>query len=24
VEECRDLLKEFFQAKRLENGTRGD
>jgi tRNA(adenine34) deaminase len=23
-EECRDLLKEFFQAKRLENGTRGD
>ena len=24
AEECRDLLKEFFQAKRLENGTRGD
>ena len=24
VEECRDLLKEFFQAKRLENGRRGD
>ena len=24
AEECRDLLKEFFQAKRLENGSRGD
>ena len=24
AEECRDLLKEFFQAKRLENGTRVD
>ena len=24
AEECRDLLKEFFQAKRLENGTCGD
>jgi len=24
AEECRDLLKEFFQAKRLENGTHGD
>ena len=24
AEECRDLLKEFFQAKRLGNGTRGD
>ena len=24
AEECRDLLKEFFQAKRLENGARGD